>query len=279
MNFVTKPENDQSFHISLSLYPSSSSETKLRTLPLLVMLVLLALLALSASLTCACPSIEYLEKTTVTEVSHHHLSLLINCKGLQKTELNSYSSLFTGTTYEHNCMGDDGRKRKRVSTPEPENGGTLAPVIEMSDEGSPGQEEVTLSKALADAGKSGTFSVIQWEGILDLISKSVKRGKQMSIAADLPCPFSGCGEKHKTYKDWFKHMKQHLIHNLFQQEEPWKSIATDQLKNIGGLKYCQKCHEPWNANGLARHETSCRKNIESAQTMTSEAANQDAAAV
>ena len=99
----------------------------------------------------------------------------------------------------------------------------------------------------------------------------------MSIDADLPCPFSGCGEKHKTYKVWFKHMKQH--HNLFQQEEAWKSIATDQLQTIGGLKYCQKCHEPWNANGLARHETSCRKNIETAQTMTSEAANQAAAAV
>jgi len=80
-----------------------------------------------------------------------------------------------------------------------------------------------------------------------------------------------------TYKDWFKHMRQH--HNLFQQDEAWKSIATDQLQNIGGLKYCQKCHEPWNANGLARHETSCRKNIETAQTMTSEAANQAAAAV
>ena len=35
-----------------------------------------------------------------------------------------------------------------------------------------------------------------------------------------------------------------------------------------GNKYCQKYHEPWNANGLARHETSCCKNIETAQTVT-----------
>jgi len=74
-------------------------------------------------------------------------------------------------------MVDNGRKRKRASTPEPENGGTLAPVIEMLDEGCPDQEETMLSKALADAGKSGTFNVIRWEGIPDLISKSVKRGK------------------------------------------------------------------------------------------------------
>ena len=59
------------------------------------------------------------------------------------------------------------QKRKRASTPEPESGGTLAPVIEMLDEGCPeiqDQEETMLSKALADAGKSGTFKVIRLGG-------------------------------------------------------------------------------------------------------------------
>ena len=219
------------------------SDTKLRTLPLLVMLVLLAPLAVSASLTCACPSLEYLEKTTVTEVAHHHLSLLINCKGLQKIQKTKLNFLFfihlcllwnnidqhTNTTAWVTMDHDHGRKRKRTSTPAPKSGGTLAPVIEMLDDGCRDQEETTLSKVLADAGKSGTLMsavckrilqskivcvftkiilykanseavalvrtfaqlrrhsgqkpqyITRWECILDLISKSVKKGNKCQL--------------------------------------------------------------------------------------------------
>jgi len=137
----------------------------------------------------------------------------------------------------------------------------------MPAEGVLDREETILTAALADAGKSGTFNVTRWKRILELIGDSVKRGKQMTIDADL----------HKTYRDWFRHVKQN--HNFFPLEEEWRSIVMDQLQTIDALKYCQKCHEPWNANGLARHETSCRMNIEIAQAHTSEAANQAAAAV
>ena len=81
-------------------------------------------------------------------------------------------------------MGDDGRKRKRASTPEPESGGTLAPVIEMLDEGCPeipDQEDTMLSKALADAGKSGTFNVTRWEGILDHSDQQVCEKRETNV--------------------------------------------------------------------------------------------------